>query len=165
MKILHTGNGYSVLLDDEDYEKVAAYNWTATKIGNNTYAVRCIWHGRHHKPKQTMILMHRELLGLNPGERLRPDHKDGNGLNNQRDNLRLATSPQNAANAPKNRTNSSRFKGVSYRASKRKWRAFIGVDGSAKHLGYFEREQDAALAYNAAASRLFGAFARLNAFS
>jgi hypothetical protein len=86
------------------------------------------------------------------------DHKNRNGLDNRRSNLRLATKGQNAANAPA-RGGSSRFKGVSWDATRRKWRVQIRVNGTTRTLGRFLKERDAAEAYREAALEAWGEFA------
>lgn len=106
-----------------------------------------------------MEKMHRLILGVtNP--KIKIDHRDGNGLNNQRHNLREATQAQNLANS-RPRSGSSRFKGVTFR-SPDKWIAQISKDGKHTYLGIFRDEFDAATAYNFAAIEMFGEFARLN---
>lgn len=90
------------------------------------------------------------------------DHRDGDGLNNQRHNLRPATTRQNGQNRRKVAAASSAFKGVSFHLRDRKWQARIKVSAARIQLGYFESEADAARAYNAAALKYFGEFASLN---
>lgn len=90
------------------------------------------------------------------------DHIDGNGLNNQRRNLRPCTTAQNAANQTQQKGRSSLYKGVSWRKGRNKWRAGIKVNGKQINLGDFTNETEAALAYNKAAAEHFKEFARLN---
>lgn len=106
--------------------------------------------------------MHRLILGTSVG--MEVDHVNGDGRDNRRVNLRLATHSQNMANQRKRRDGiSSRYKGVWYeRRRKRPWRAKIKVRGRQVNLGYFETEEEAAYAYNLAALEHFGGFARLN---
>lgn len=106
--------------------------------------------------------MHRLILDAPAGRDV--DHANMNGLDNRRVNLRLASHSQNAANQRKCRKKTlSRYKGIYYyRRRKRPWCAQIKVRGRNKHLGYFETEEEAALAYNRAALEHFGKFARLN---
>jgi hypothetical protein len=90
------------------------------------------------------------------------DHWDGSGLNNRRYNLRDVTRIQNQMNQKKKRGGSSRFKGVSRRKNAKKWAARIVVNDKRLWLGVFASETKAAKAYDAAAKKYFGEFARLN---
>jgi 3'-phosphoadenosine 5'-phosphosulfate sulfotransferase len=98
----------------------------------------------------------------NPDEKLYIDHIDGNRKNNHVSNLRFATSSENSMNRAKIGNTSSIYKGVCFHIRKNKWIASIMIDGKSKHLGYFENEEDAGLAYNKKAIELFGAYAKLN---
>lgn len=105
--------------------------------------------------------MHRLILGAPAG--IGVDHRNGDGRDNRRLNLRLATRTQNAQNRSKNRDKtSSRYKSVYARRRKGPWYAQIRIRGRNKHLGVFETEEEAALAYNRAAVEYFGEYARLN---
>jgi len=88
------------------------------------------------------------------------DHRNGNGLDNRRANLRPATKSQNGANRLIAASNKSGFKGVDLK--KGRWRAQIKVVGSKIHLGYFDLAEEAARAYDMAAIEAFGEFATLN---
>lgn len=90
------------------------------------------------------------------------DHVDGNGLNNQRMNLRICTHLQNTMNRKKSKGKSSVFKGVVWNKEKNNWRARIRVNKKLIHLGYFFIEAEAAKIYNIAAVKYFKEFARLN---
>lgn len=106
--------------------------------------------------------MHRLILSAGEGDIV--DHINGDGLDNRRSNLRIVTTQQNAFNQ-KHHGGSSRHKGVSYRSDTGTWRAYITMDGVRRYLGNFASEDDAALAYNNEAARLFGEYAKLNAAS
>jgi len=105
--------------------------------------------------------MHRIIMDAEKGEEI--DHRDGNGLNNQRCNLRLCTHRQNLMNRRKTHKRcSSKFRGVSWEKRSGKWCAQIMIHYRHIHLGYFDDEVLAALAYNEAATKHFGEFAHLN---
>lgn len=91
------------------------------------------------------------------------DHIDRNPSNNRIENLRPATSSQNHMNARKRDSdNSSRFKGVSFHTQNHNWKSRIYINGKEQHIGVYESEKLAALAYNEVAIELFGEYARLN---
>lgn len=91
------------------------------------------------------------------------DHKDWDGCNNQRHNMRNCTHAQNMQNQKKRRgIYSSKFIGVTWHKQKGKWQASIRIEGKLKFLGLFNLETDAALAYNKAAKELHGEFTVLN---
>jgi hypothetical protein len=147
------------LVDDQDYEFLIQWKWCASKHRGMFYAVRCV----QSKLKQTAIKMHQIIairMGLLASDTL--DHIDQNGLNNQRLNLRLATVSQNGINRPKQRNNTSGYKGVHWRKDSHKWQAKIQINGKDIHLGYFTSKKEAAKAYNKAALKYFGKFAVLN---
>ena len=148
--------GYAAIVDAEDYDRLNAHKWFAAVRPNAVYAAR-------HSPrreKRSIILMHRAITGATPGSHV--DHVNHNGLDNRKANLRQCSSWANAANALPQQGRSSRFKGVTWYKPYRKWRAYISPGGKFLHLGYFEAEADAALAYNAAAEKHFGSFSYLN---
>lgn len=101
--------------------------------------------------------MHREILcQTDPIQKV--DHKDHNGLNNQRENLRLANAKQNTVNRTSKKGATSRFLGVDWKKSHGLWRTRI----ESTSLGYFKDERLAALAYDKEASIRYGEFANLN---
>lgn len=128
-------------------------------VSKREYAIRS-----EYSPKRT-IYMHREIVCASRGVEV--DHKDLDGLNNQKHNLRTATKAQNCRNRGKRDhqggvPTTSRFKGVGMRRDTGRWRAFIRVRGLLIILGHFEDEIEAAKAYDRAARHHFGEFARLN---
>lgn len=140
--------GYIAIIDDEDWPLVEHYCWRVHSSRGWIYAAS----GR--RPR---IFMHHLILPRRPG--LLTDHRDGNGLNNRRDNLRYATQAQNLANssyAGKQLGAASPYKGVYARDDR--WRAVCGH----KHVGYFKTPEEAARAYDAAARARYGEFAVLN---
>lgn len=150
------GQGNFAQIDDEDYEYLNQFKWQiSSTIRSNMYAFRNIL---LPSGKQRSIKMHREILGLtNPI--ILGDHKDGNGLNNQRYNLRIVTYSQNSANRGANRKSKYKYKGVRFRRNT--WYGYC----SKNHKMYektCKTEEEAALYYNTMALKLFGEFARLN---
>jgi hypothetical protein len=157
MKTISLTDNHVALVDDDLFEHLNQWNWRAVKDGNTIYVKRNFRIGSHVKT----IQMHRLIMELSHGDGKQVDHIDGNGLNNQKANLRICTNSQNHANIPK-RFGKSVFKGVYFNTGSQKWLAQIRVNNQRKHLGYFAREKDAAVAYNKAALIHFGEFAKLN---
>lgn len=158
MKLVPLTQGKFTRIDDEDFENVNQFKWCAMKNRNIWYAVRNIPDPIRPGKQKTQYLH----LFLIP-DFLKIDHKDGDGLNNQRGNLRPANNAQNGANRRKQRkVCSSKFKGVDWCSRERRWRSRIMVENKCKHLGYFRNEKEAAKAYDIAAKQYFGEFARLN---
>lgn len=156
MKELYLSEEEVVLLDDEDFLEVSQFNWHVLRKPHYTsYAVRNIFiDGRW-----TSFLMHRMILRVNPDQHI--DHIDGNGLNNTRANLRIATRGQNMRNTRHHRNNTSGFRGVCFDRQHQKYRASIRTDGRLKYLGLFLTPEEAHMAYCAAAKVFHKEFARL----
>ncbi len=144
------------LVDDADFDLVNQYNWYARKKGNTFYA-----QANARKPDSTWTILQMHRLILNPPDSLQTDHKDSNGLNNQRYNLRACTHSQNQYNRLL-QGGSSKFKGVSWYKLTKKWEAYIRNNGKKQSLGHFTDETKAAKCYDEKALELFGEFARLN---
>lgn len=106
--------------------------------------------------------MHRLILGLQLGDKRECDHRDGNGLNNQRSNLRVCTRAQNNRSGRKLRGGTSKYKGVCWHRHRHKWMSYIRLNGKQTFLGYFNLEADAARTYDVAALKYFGEFALTN---
>lgn len=147
--------GYVAVIDAADAEIVGQHNWMAfVMTGRNmVYASTNIGGRKNHRT----VLMHRLIAGEPKG--LQVDHRDGDGLNNRRENLRAATHADNQRNSRTPVTNSSGFKGVSLCNGGPKWQARISVDNITRYLGVFETKEEAAEAYMKAAQRLHGEFA------
>lgn len=159
---LQLQDGLSAVVDEADYPLVADIHWTADGSGPLIYAIGMTY---TEEGKRYKVMMHRMILGLKKGEKMQGDHRDGNGLNNRRENIRPATQAQNGRNKRKHRQCASRFRGVGFRRQgqlKKRWTAVAYLNHKAHHLGFFETEREAALAYNRAATELHGEFARLN---
>jgi hypothetical protein len=93
---------------------------------------------KHVDGKETIVLMHRAILGLERGDKRMVDHRDGDGLNNTRSNLRIATASQNQQNQRLSRASRSGFRGVSYSNHHQKWAAIARVNRQKYFLGYFD---------------------------
>lgn len=165
MREIPLTQGQVALVNDSDYEFLSQWKWYALKqrLGN-FYAVRnSPWEYREgENRKHFLILMHREILGLERGDRRQGDHQNHNTLDNRRDNVRICTQQQNNMNQKPSLNTTSQFKGIHWYNHYKRWVASIRKDGKLKHLGYFDIEEDAALAYDKAAIREFGEFAHLN---
>lgn len=160
MKEIQLSQGKVALVDDDDFEWLLKYKWHIFQGPTNKtcYAQTCI----KKEGKWTTDYMHR--LILKPPKGIESDHRNDNGLDNQRHNLRLCTKSQNQANKLLSRENCiSRFIGVTRDKRRNKWMAQIRAQPyQSKFLGYFVSETDAALAYDQAAQKYHGDFARLN---
>lgn len=153
---LPLGKGHAAVIDFVDFDKVRDFVWCAQRRSQSVHAFRS---DRRADGRRTRIYLHNFLLP-NVG---RVDHRDGDGLNNQRDNLRPASTQQNGRGfRHKAARATSQFRGVSWNSRKQKWIAGITVNYATEHLGGFTVEQDAARAYDVAARKHFGQFATPN---
>jgi hypothetical protein len=135
----------------EDAEKVRGCSWHVSSRG---YVVSSIPNGK--------IKLHRLLMGVTD-PKIIIDHKDGDTLNNQKENLRICTSAENSRNSKPNKTYSTTgYKGVSYNKRVKRWTGAIIYNRKKIFLGYFSSPEVAANAYNEAAKKYHGEFARLN---
>lgn len=149
--VMRTVCGSSVLIDVNDVQKVYAFAWTTRGSSGGRY----VYTGSGGRP----IYMHRLILGAKEGQYV--DHVDHDTLDNRRANLRLCSQSENARNMVRHVTATSQFKGVSICKQTSRWVATIHTPRKV-HLGYFASEFDAAVAYDAAARRMFGSFAQCN---
>ncbi len=160
------------LVDDEDYEVLSKLKWW-------THASKYTRYARFNEgvyPKIYPVQMHRVIMGCKKGDGLIVDHKDGNGLNNQKSNLRIVTRAQNNTNRRVRKVLTSPYLGVHLKKMKWKnkktgeiictetirWQASIRTNKKTIYLGLFKTEEEGALAYNAAAIIHHGEFANLN---
>lgn len=155
MKYIKLTKGEFAIVDDEDFDRLNKFKWYAQKMKHSFYAGRAV---RVTPTKQKSLFMHREILGITD-RNIWVDHKDHNGLNNTRENLRICNRSQNTANRKKYK-GTSIFLGVC--RYKSKWRAGLKYKGKQHHLGDFDSEEQAAKAYNLAAIKFHGEFAKIN---
>jgi len=149
VKLIPLTHGYYAKVDDADYVLLSGFSWhyiisgrASTGYARTTMAV---------DGKKKKVRMHRFILG-EPANLV--DHRDGDGLNNQRHNLREATRGQNKMNSRK-----STLKGVRFRPTNQKWEARITLNKVVMQIGQFSSETLAAFAYDRKARELFGEFA------
>ncbi len=149
MKLIPLSQGYCAQVDDEDYARLinlGKWHW------HKGYAYR--------KINRKTVGMHQIILPVASGLEL--DHRDRDGLNNTKANLRAATKSQNQGNSLWTKPKVSKFKGVCFDKWAGKWRAFLRTKSKRLNLGHFVDEEAAAHAYDKAAIAYFGSFARVN---
>lgn len=163
MKQIPLTQGKVALVDDEDYDFLMQWKWTLASSKGKEYA---------HRRKKIGDLyytfkMHRVILEIANSE-TKADHKDGNGLNNQRSNLRIATQQENCFNRKSRIDKPSLFKGVSIERKKNgpRWLSTISINKKQTKLGRTPHtpcgELLAAVRYDIAAVKNYGEFANLN---
>lgn len=155
-KLVTLTKGFSAVVDDEDYDRVLALgSWKA-------HRPRYVWYGEitiGGRDNKQSIQMHRFILNAPNG--LDVDHRDCDGLNNQKSNLRLATRSQNLANRPRCHSQTG-YRGVQPEHKSSRFIAQITVNKKRIWLGNFASAVEAARAYDAVAIQIYGEFARLN---
>lgn len=156
MKRIPLTQGQFAIVDDEDYDYLMRWKWRLLKGNNTYYAITSIY----RKHKRTTESMHRMILKPKDGRWV--DHKDRNGLNNTRLNIRTCSKSQNGQNKIPAKNARSKYKGVVWHERLKKWKAHIYLNRRDIYLGVYVNEQDAAKAYDTKAKELFGEFARLN---
>jgi hypothetical protein len=155
MKEITLPCGRIALIDDQDYEICSSLKMYA-EIQNNTVYVRVLY--KYLKGRVYYKKLHRLILDISD-KKIDVDHRDGNGLNNCRNNLRVCSHSDNLKNRKPRGT--SKYMGVSRHLGKY-WLAKININGIQIHLGSFQNEDDAAVAYNIAAIKTGNGFYRLN---
>ena len=162
MKKIQLLRGGEALVDDEDYERVRKHKWylVQSKSGGK-YANAVIKAKDGGYPTGKAINIHRFILNLTRSK-IQVDHKDRDGLNNQKCNLRKCTPQQNCFNTAPNRSNkTSKYKGVR-KATKLTFAACISLNYKTYNLGRYKKEKDAAVVYDAVARYYMGEFAYTN---
>lgn len=148
-------NGAICLVDAEWAEMLSGVTWGCSVKPWTSYAIH---RERFGEGRRSFVLMHRLIADAQPGELV--DHISGNGLDNRKANLRIVSALQNSMNRVRNLNSKSKYKGVTF--DRGKWQGQIKLHGKMHYLGRFDTEQEAAAAYNEAALRLFGVYAKLN---
>ena len=154
-------HGYETIIDASDLELVVKYDWFARVRHKADGSIRTVYAVRSKKivRKTQMVGIHRAILNAPDGVEV--DHIDGDGLNNRRSNLRLASRAQNQKNKGRPINNSSGVKGVTWCAKRGKWQAQISDANKHYNLGRFDKIEDAAAAYAAASAKFHGEFGRV----
>jgi hypothetical protein len=159
MKEIRLTNGYIALVDDNDFDLLNQWSWRGNKQNNGAVYAET---DNYVEGKRIVIKMHRFIVGVSDSTIL-VDHKDGNGLNNQRNNLRPCSKSQNGMNRGTIRKNRlSKFKGVQWHKAGKKWVSEIVVNKKKTYLGLFINEEDAAKDYEIKSKELHGEFSKLN---
>lgn len=144
-------DGYAIIDADLVTETLEAYKWS---LSGNGYPATNITGGRLH--------LHSYIMKDQRKEGLFVDHINGDRLDNRRSNLRIVTKQQNSMNRVGNKGKLSRHKGITYYKVSDRWQVRIVANEKVIALGYYKKERDAAEAYNRAALKYHGEFARLN---
>ena|SRR5258706_7751756 len=162
MREIELTQGKVALVSDKDYARVIAYGkWYAVKGRGD------VWYAARNESRQycvsryrRRIFLHRFVLNIND-DKIEVDHKNLNGLDNQRRNLRIASRNENMHNRKKCANNTSGYKGVHLHMG-RVWLTHIKINGKTKHIGVYKSLIKAAQAYDVAAVKYYGKFACLN---
>ncbi len=165
MKEIKLTKGLIAIVDDCDFDLLIRFYWNAQQHPNTYYATRGFYIATSSGCKHYAVLMHRQILGLDPEDSRDVDHINKYGLDNRRENLRICSRSENMYNQGIRSNNSSGFKGVYFYKEHRyarPWQAFITVAKRRKHIGYFASALEAAIAYDENALKLHGEFASLN---
>lgn len=151
-----------ILLDDDVYDIISKYKWSVAKDHNTFYATRQIELPRIGKKRnRKRLIMHRVILGLED-PKIMVDHIDRNGLNNQRNNIRICNQSQNMGNSSKRKGSTSKYYGVCWVERKKKWAAYLQTNRKSNNIGFYNSEEDAAKARDLVAKEKYGEFAALN---
>lgn len=166
MKKIPLTQGKFALVDDGDFDELSSFKWCTNKAGTCWYPCRQGNLGQSARQGRHFIRMHRQIMGLDYGDKRQVDHINHDGLDNRRCNLRICSRAQNDWNRRKDtQKTTSKYKGVCKVLRNGKyyfWRARIVKNKKEYPLGDYKKETDAARAYDAKAIELFGEFARCN---
>ncbi len=151
-RLFRLAKGRYAKVDPADFQRLSRYDWHLLETGGKTYVAMF--------NEGVILSMHRFIMAAPKGTIV--DHKDRDGLNNTRGNLRFATHSQNCCNRRMTKRGASKYRGVSITKTPGKWQALIYFNGKRIYLGLFTDEEAAARAYDKAAKELHKDFAVLN---
>lgn len=153
--------GYTVLIDDEDYDKIMPYTWyinqKSLRVSRLVYFQRTY---RDKNKKKCTIVLSRVILGLQLYDGKICDHINGNTLDNRKENLRICSKKENQRNCRKHKDNKTGFKGIYYQKGAKKYHSQISVNSKIIYLGLFNSPVDAHAAYCQASAKYHGDFGR-----
>ena len=157
MKTIQLTQGLSVQVDSPDYDALSKFKWCAVRLGRRKqpYAARGV--------NKRLVLMHRVLMNPKQGQRV--DHRNGDTLDNRRENLRACSHQENSFNKKRTTKQGGRptgLRGICWHNRLKKWQASICLNGRKVHLGYFASDCEAGRAYDRACRKMFGDFASPN---
>ena len=157
MKKIPLTQGLFALVSDEDFVHLMRWLWLAVKQKNTYYAVR-----RNKKPDGKIEIIHMHRVVMNAPDGLEVDHRNRNGLDNQRHNLRIATSQQNSMNIGLRSNNTSGHIGVCWDKRSQRWKAKLTFNYKTINIGYFDEKDLAIAARKDAEKKYYGEFAPQN---
>lgn len=161
MKKIPLTKGKFALVDNEDYERLTAMKkW---HFNSNGYAAKSKNYIKENGKRSCKeLVMHRVIMGLSSGDGFEVDHINGDKLDNRKSNLRVCSSAENSRNKGLRKDNTSSYKGVHFHRPAGKFWARIVCEKKRISLGCFDDPKEAAKAYNEAALKYYGEFAKLN---
>jgi hypothetical protein len=153
--IINLQHNFTTIIDDEDYHLIREYHWYAAEGVSTFYVQAGVY---KDGVAMDLVRMHRVILGVPDGYQV--DHRNGNGLDNRRVNIRVCTHQQNMCNKKIPICNTSGYKGVYFASHINKFIARIGYKNKRIHLGCFNTAIEASIVYENKARELFGDFYR-----
>jgi hypothetical protein len=159
MKKIPLSQGKFTLVSNKDYKNLCEFKWFALKHRHTFYAARHI----NDDGVRTTLRMHRVILNLDLNDRKTTDHRDRNGLNNQRNNLRIVSNSLNSYNRKMQTNNTSGYRGVYWHKQQKKWAVYFTQNNKKlKFGGLFSTPELAAYAYDKNIKKVRGKEAILN---
>ena len=157
-------DGCTILIDDEDYDKVKGYKWFLMR---KKAEAENLWYFSTttylpDKGKRGSIFLHRFIMGCKNGDGFIVDHKNHNTLDCRKENLRICTAFDNMRSVRKNKRNTSGYKGICQNPVTKRWIARLQIKDNKVSLGTYDTPEEAAMAYDRGAIFHYGEFAITN---